>query len=102
MVPWGFGLANSLVFKKVRAALGLDRCKICFTGAAPITKDTLEYFMSLNIPLMEIYGMSESSGPHTVSTNEEYRITRSAGKHYHKPSFTVIKGFCTFVSGYKI
>ncbi|TNM89301.1 hypothetical protein fugu_003535 [Takifugu bimaculatus] len=79
VVPWGFGLANSLVFTKVRAALGLDRCKICFTGAAPITKDTLDYFMSLNIPLMELYGMSESSGPHTVSCNEEYRIT-SCGK----------------------
>uniref|UniRef100_A0A671UF09 long-chain-fatty-acid--CoA ligase n=1 Tax=Sparus aurata TaxID=8175 RepID=A0A671UF09_SPAAU len=78
-VPWGFTMANNLVFKKVRAALGLDRCKIFFTGAAPITKETLEYFMSLNIPVMEIYGMSESSGPHTVSSNEENRIT-SCGK----------------------
>ncbi|XP_008292383.1 long-chain-fatty-acid--CoA ligase ACSBG2-like [Stegastes partitus] len=78
LVPWGFMLANNLVFKKVRAALGLDRCKLCFTGAAPITKDTLEYFMSLNIPVMELYGMSESSGPHTVSI-DEYRIT-SCGK----------------------
>lgn len=77
-MPWGFTLANALVFKTVRAALGLDRCKICFTGAAPITKDTLEYFMSLNIPLMEIYGMSESSGPHTISYNEQFQITRSA------------------------
>uniref|UniRef100_A0A8C4I8K7 long-chain-fatty-acid--CoA ligase n=1 Tax=Dicentrarchus labrax TaxID=13489 RepID=A0A8C4I8K7_DICLA len=64
---------------KVRAALGLDRCKVCFTGAAPITKETLEYFMSLNIPVLELYGMSESSGPHTISLNEEYRIT-SCGK----------------------
>uniref|UniRef100_A0A673CB94 long-chain-fatty-acid--CoA ligase n=1 Tax=Sphaeramia orbicularis TaxID=375764 RepID=A0A673CB94_9TELE len=78
-VPWGFTLANTLAFKKVRAALGLDRCKICFTGAAPITKETLEYFMSLNIPLLELYGMSESSGPHTISTNSDYRIT-SCGK----------------------
>ncbi|XP_028270315.1 long-chain-fatty-acid--CoA ligase ACSBG2-like isoform X2 [Parambassis ranga] len=78
VVPWGFTLANTMVFKKVRAALGLDRCKLCFTGAAPITKETLEYFMSLNIPLMELYGMSESSGPHTVSIYE-YRIT-SCGK----------------------
>ncbi|KAM9744488.1 long-chain-fatty-acid--CoA ligase ACSBG2-like isoform 1-T2 [Menidia menidia] len=77
-VPWGFMLANNLVFKKVRAALGLDRCRLCCTGAAPITKETLEYFMSLNIPVMELYGMSESSGPHTVSINE-YRIT-SCGK----------------------
>ncbi|KAM9360186.1 long-chain-fatty-acid--CoA ligase ACSBG2-like [Symphorus nematophorus] len=79
VVPWGFTLANNLVFKKVRAALGLDRCKVCFTGAAPISKETLEYFMSLNIPVMELYGMSESSGPHTISWNREYRIT-SCGK----------------------
>lgn len=77
LVPWGFMLANNLVFKKVRAALGLDRCRYCFTGAAPITKDTLEYFLSLNIPVKELYGMSESSGPHTVSI-DEYRIGRSA------------------------
>ncbi|XP_044051319.1 long-chain-fatty-acid--CoA ligase ACSBG2-like isoform X2 [Siniperca chuatsi] len=79
LVPWGFMLANNLVFKKVRAALGLDRCKYCFTGAAPITKETLEFFMSLNIPLLELYGMSESSGPHSVPCNNEYRIT-SCGK----------------------
>ncbi|XP_059192438.1 long-chain-fatty-acid--CoA ligase ACSBG2-like [Centropristis striata] len=74
-VPWGYTLANSLVFKKVRESLGLDRCKLCFTGAAPITKDTLEYFMSLNIPLLELYGMSESSGPHTISQTSNYQIT---------------------------
>ncbi|KAM4576478.1 long-chain-fatty-acid--CoA ligase ACSBG2-like [Odontesthes bonariensis] len=77
-VPWGFMLANNLVFKKVRAALGLDRCRLCCTGAAPITKETLEYFLSLNIPVMELYGMSESSGPHTVSI-DEFRIM-SCGK----------------------
>lgn len=76
-VPWGFMLANNLVFKKVRGVLGLDRCRYCFTGAAPITRETLEYFLSLNIPVKELYGMSESSGPHTVSI-DEYRIGRSA------------------------
>uniref|UniRef100_A0A667XS11 long-chain-fatty-acid--CoA ligase n=1 Tax=Myripristis murdjan TaxID=586833 RepID=A0A667XS11_9TELE len=79
VVPWGFMLANNLVFKKVRWALGLDRCKNCYTGAAPVTKETLEYFMSLNIPLMEVYGMSESSGPHTVSLINDFRIM-SCGK----------------------
>lgn len=78
-VPWGFMLANNLVLKKVRDALGLDRCRFCFTGAAPITKETLEYFMSLNIPLLELYGMSESCGPHTLSSDTEYRMT-SCGK----------------------
>uniref|UniRef100_A0A8C7ZVP1 long-chain-fatty-acid--CoA ligase n=1 Tax=Oryzias sinensis TaxID=183150 RepID=A0A8C7ZVP1_9TELE len=74
------GLKSSftVICQKVRAALGLDRCRYCFTGAAPITKDTLEYFLSLNIPVKELYGMSESSGPHTVSI-DEYRIG-SCGK----------------------
>ena len=57
-----FGLANRLVFKKVRLALGLDRCKICLSGAAPIMKETLDFFFGLNIPIFEVYGMSESSG----------------------------------------
>ena len=29
---------------KVREALGLTRCEYCYTGAAPITRQTLEYF----------------------------------------------------------
>ncbi|XP_072295184.1 long-chain-fatty-acid--CoA ligase ACSBG2-like [Eucyclogobius newberryi] len=74
-----YQIANNLVFKKVRKALGLDRCSKCFTGAAPITKDTLEFFLSLNIPLYELFGMSESSGPHTVSVPEAFRLT-SVGK----------------------
>lgn len=78
-VPWGFMLANNLIFKRVRAALGLDRCRTCFTGAAPITKETLEYFMSLNIQLFELYGMSESTGPHTLSWENNFRIM-SCGK----------------------
>jgi long-chain-fatty-acid--CoA ligase ACSBG len=61
-VPYGWTLANLLVFRTVRSALGFDRCRMCLTAAAPIMKDTLDFFMSLNLPLMEIYGMSESSG----------------------------------------
>lgn len=77
--PLSYQLAKKLVFKKVRKALGLDRCKKCYTGAAPITKDTLEFFLSLDIPLYELYGMSESTGPHTVSVPEAFKLT-SCGK----------------------
>ncbi|XP_058245610.1 long-chain-fatty-acid--CoA ligase ACSBG2 isoform X2 [Hemibagrus wyckioides] len=78
-MPLNYRLAKRLVFRKVRKALGLDRCIRCYTGAAPITKDTLEFFFSLDIPLLELYGMSESSGPHSMSIPEALRLT-SCGK----------------------
>lgn len=56
-VPWGWTLANILVLKKVREALGFQRCKQFSVGAAPIKLETMEYFMSLNIPIMPMYGM---------------------------------------------
>jgi len=61
-VPYGWTLADLLVFRTVRSALGFDRCRMCLSAAAPIMKDTLDFFMSLNLPIMEIYGMSETSG----------------------------------------
>ncbi|XP_076007427.1 long-chain-fatty-acid--CoA ligase ACSBG2-like [Genypterus blacodes] len=76
---FSYRLAKKLVFNKVRKALGLDRCTKCYTGAAPITKDTLEFFLSLDIPLYELYGMSESSGPHTISISTAFKLT-SCGK----------------------
>ncbi|XP_007442007.1 long-chain-fatty-acid--CoA ligase ACSBG2 [Python bivittatus] len=74
-LPMSYRLAKALIYTKIRKALGLDRCNKCYTGAAPITKDTLEYFLSLDIVVYELYGMSESSGPHTVSHPESYRMT---------------------------
>ncbi|XP_030048671.1 long-chain-fatty-acid--CoA ligase ACSBG2 isoform X2 [Microcaecilia unicolor] len=78
-VPWGYALAHYLVIKKIQKAVGLDRCHVCNTGAAPIKKDTLEYFMSIDLPLYEVCGMSESSGPHTLSTWNSFCIP-SCGK----------------------
>ena len=57
-----YPLARALVFKKVRAVVGLDRCRIIISGAAPITRETMEFFLSLDMPLMEGFGMTESSG----------------------------------------
>jgi len=76
--PWGFFFANKLVFEKVKEALGLDRVRFCATAAAPIAKETLDYFMSLYIPIYEIYGMSECSGPQTVNVPGKHK-TGTAG-----------------------
>ncbi|NWX75377.1 ACBG2 ligase, partial [Alca torda] len=84
-VPVNFRLARHLVYKKVRKAIGLDRCTKCYTGAAPISRETLEFFLSLNIPVLELYGMSESSGPHTMSLPHAFKLGRKLVLFYLKP-----------------
>jgi long-chain-fatty-acid--CoA ligase ACSBG len=51
----------------VKKELGFDRCKYFVSGAAPISTEVLEYFMSINMPIHEIYGMSETSGVISIS-----------------------------------
>ncbi|MEZ5142974.1 MAG: AMP-binding protein [Acidimicrobiales bacterium] len=53
------------VFAAVRGLIGLDECEAAITGAAPIPADILRWFRAIGVPLSEIYGMSESSGPMT-------------------------------------
>lgn len=76
--PMFYGFAERLVFSKVREQLGLDRCRIQVTSAAPISKDTLEFFLSLGVPIMEVYGMSECTGPTTASVPGKY-VTGKVG-----------------------
>lgn len=71
------GLAERLVFAKVRERLGLDRARCCFTSAAPIARGTLEFFLSLGIPILEAYGLSECAGPTTLSYPKRYRIGKA-------------------------
>ena len=78
-VPWGWMVANRLVFKKIQGMLGLDQCKGMSVGAAPLHPETLEFFLSLNMPLKEGYGMTECTGPHTASAVGQWRIG-SCGK----------------------
>jgi len=61
--PYMGFLAKKLVFAKVKAAIGLECTRVCITGAAPIRLDTLNYFGSIGIHIVEVYGMSENAGP---------------------------------------
>lgn len=95
--PWGYNLAYHLVLKKIKEALGLDKCNAFYTAAAPISVDTLKYFASLDIPgvksshfyhikyvytkmfpfiyvVYELFGQSECTGPHTSSRCDSWKI----------------------------
>jgi long-chain acyl-CoA synthetase len=62
---WAF--LDTVAFSQVRSLVGLDEVITAITGAAPIPPTILEWFGAIGVPLSEIYGMSESSGPMTWS-----------------------------------
>ena len=72
--PFMYGCMKGLVLSKIRQAIGLDECRSCFTAAAPISVETLEYFASLDIPVYEVFGQSECTGPHTISVESQWKI----------------------------
>ena len=71
---FAFTLGQKVIYPKVREALGLDRCKSFFSGAAPISPETIKYFLSLNIVVHELYGMSEVCGPQSIQTGAKTRV----------------------------
>lgn len=62
---WNF--LDAVAFSTARNLIGLDQARFVVTGAAPISKEVLRWFTAIGVPLSEIYGMSESSGPMTWS-----------------------------------
>jgi len=61
------GLADPLVFRKVRTRLGLDRARFVLSGAAPLSVAVLEFFRDLGVPLCETWGMAEVCGIGTAN-----------------------------------
>jgi long-chain acyl-CoA synthetase len=55
--------AEAATLRPARELLGLDQLVTAVSGAAPLSRDVLWLFRSLGVPLSEIYGLSESSGP---------------------------------------
>jgi long-chain acyl-CoA synthetase len=66
--------ADDLVLSKLRAKLGLDELRWAVSGAAPIPKETLAFFLGLGIPIAEVWGMSELSCIATVAHPSDTRL----------------------------
>ena len=49
--------------------VGLDELDLAVTGAAPMSPEIFAWFRAIGVPLAEVYGMSESSGPMTFTTD---------------------------------
>jgi len=68
-----FEEADEQLFKNVRAIFG-GRVRHATSGAAPIAKEILEFFWACGVPVLEGYGMTETSTAATVSTVENHKF----------------------------
>lgn len=65
-VPFWLRLAHQLaywtVIRNLRAFIGLRRCRLLFSAAAPISVRLLQWYRALGIEVIELYGQTESAG----------------------------------------
>lgn len=55
-------LANALVFPTIRKKMVGENLKALICGSAPLTPETQDYFRMLGIPVLQVYGLTETTG----------------------------------------
>jgi long-chain acyl-CoA synthetase len=77
-VPLGMRLRHAvldkLVLAKIRKGIGLDRCTFASSAASPLAVDVAEYFAAIGLPLVEVYGMTETTGVATGNPPDRIKI----------------------------
>ena len=67
-------IVNILIFYKLRERLGFERVRLAVSGAAPISPDVLRYFHGIGVPLREVYGQTEGSGPTCIHRGDDIEL----------------------------
>ncbi len=68
------GLADLVVFRRLRVHLGLGRARYVFSGAAPISPGILRFFRCIGVPIKEVYGQTENCGPATAHLGDRLKL----------------------------
>lgn len=71
-------VAHLLVFRRVNDMFG-GRMKLPFTGGAPIARKIIEFFDAVGMPLIEVFGQTETCSIVTTNRLDDYRVG-SVGK----------------------
>jgi long-chain acyl-CoA synthetase len=66
----GVRMANAvgqrLVLRNIRKMIGIDKARMLFTGAAPISPDLIRWYLALGVDMYEVYGQTENCGVATA------------------------------------
>jgi long-chain acyl-CoA synthetase len=67
------GIADRLVYKKVKARLG-GKLRVAISGGAPLGREVAEFFHMLDILIIEGYGLTECTTACTVNRRDRFRF----------------------------
>ena len=60
-----FNIAQWLALNNVRKLIGIHHARFLVTGAAPISPDLVRWYLALGVPMLEVWGMTETCGAST-------------------------------------
>ncbi len=69
-----FAAAEEQVLKPIRSLLGLGETEIVVSGAAPLPPEVGAFFGGLGVRILDVYGMSETTGAFTTNTPAAFRL----------------------------
>jgi long-chain acyl-CoA synthetase len=69
-----FARADQAVLAPIRSLLGLGEAESVASAAAPLPPDVSEFFAGLGMPILDVYGMTETTGAFTANTPDAYRL----------------------------
>ena len=73
---WKLGIADKLVFSKIRAALGMTEIKAVASGSAALQPRLARFFNGIGVPILEGYGLTETSPVISVNTTAQPGMLR--------------------------
>jgi long-chain acyl-CoA synthetase len=60
-----FKIAKAIALNNVRKMIGIHNARLLVTGAAPIAPDLIKWYLALGVPMLEVWGMTETCGAST-------------------------------------
>ena len=69
-----FRAADEQVLGPIRGLLGLGEAASVFSAAAPLPPDVAAFFAGLGMAILDVYGMTETTGAFTANTPAEFKL----------------------------
>jgi long-chain acyl-CoA synthetase len=69
-----FAKAEQSVLRPIRSLLGLAEAEVVVSGAAPLPPDVGAFFAGLGLKILDVYGMTETTGAFTTNTSSAFKL----------------------------